>query len=1348
MKEMKHVKLKKDHNKVRVIECLKFFGLRLFSIALMLTHVHQAVGQGNQATQCTNDDLGNLSCVMETYYLTGSDAGDDIYIIKAGNGTQCEGSPSDLCVSITRDDIAISESDIIISDHGDFFTFPVTSGYAEYKITICKLQGPGNPNICTVCIQGDDGVAECCPGDTDTDQDGVPDECDNCPEDANSDQADTDGDGIGDICDCTFGMPSCELSDVIIEIEGCSETSLPAPKTMTDVFGNLPDEPCGTLVMIHDDQVSGTLCPDGISVTRTYTLFDDVINNQTLDDGEEYETCVEKFLIVDTKDPVLTVPADTDVECDAIPAVGTPTATDNCDNEVDIVYDGETRRDGSCTDTYTLTRTWTATDNCGNTHQLSQTINVSDNTKPVLTVPADTDVECDAIPAVGTPTATDNCDNEVDIVYDGETRRDGSCADTYTLTRTWTATDNCGNTHQLSQTINVSDNTKPVLTVPADTDVECDAIPAVGTPTATDNCDNEVDIVYDGETRTDGSCADTYTLTRTWTATDNCGNTHQLSQTINVSDNTKPVLTVPADTDVECDAIPAVGTPTATDNCDNEVDIVYDGETRRDGSCADTYTLTRTWTATDNCGNTHQLSQTINVSDNTKPVLTVPADTDVECDAIPAVGTPTATDNCDNEVDIVYDGETRRDGSCADTYTLTRTWTATDNCGNTHQLSQTINVSDNTKPVLTVPADTDVECDAIPAVGTPTATDNCDNEVDIVYDGETRRDGSCADTYTLTRTWTATDNCGNTHQLSQTINVSDNTKPVLTVPADTDVECDAIPAVGTPTATDNCDNEVDIVYDGETRRDGSCTDTYTLTRTWTATDNCGNTHQLSQTINVSDNTKPVLTVPADTDVECDAIPAVGTPTATDNCDNEVDIVYDGETRRDGSCADTYTLTRTWTATDNCGNTHQLSQTINVSDNTKPVLTVPADTDVECDAIPAVGTPTATDNCDNEVDIVYDGETRRDGSCADTYTLTRTWTATDNCGNTHQLSQTINVSDNTKPMINCPRNFTTSCTDEDLDLSDPSTTGGSATATDNCDDDVDINWEDSEISCSDDYYSVTRTWTATDDCGNTASCEQVIRIDIQRNPCFTITGGPVFEGGNTTFTWEVCIKDPDCQDLSHISFSLPCENNNPGATITLDEISGIGTYPDLNLRHVIMGNPKRCQKGYYLTFENFGDGGIKEYGCVTFTYTLVGDWSDYITEVMFKAGRNEWTVDTRPACLVCENVNSPDVQPDNSYLTEIAGQQVEVDPAAGLALSAYPNPASSFIRLDIAGISEGGTEIQMVDVLGRQVKNWSTDVTGTISTQFDLTETMRDGIYYLIVKNAGKVKTAPVMVFKE
>ena len=61
-------------------------------------------------------------------------------------------------------------------------------------------------------------------------------------------------------------------------------------------------------------------------------------------------------------------------------------------------------------------------------------------------------------------------------------------------------------------------------------------------------------------------------------------------------------------------------------------------------------------------------------------------------------------------------------------------------------------------------------------------------------------------------------------------------------------------------------------------------------------------------------------------------------------------------KRPGTCANEYTLTRTFIATDACGNTATASQTITVTDNTAPVFTsVPAAATIECPLTPSFGT---------------------------------------------------------------------------------------------------------------------------------------------------------------------------------------------------------------------------------------------------------------------------------------------------------------------------------------------------------------------------------------------------------
>lgn len=53
---------------------------------------------------------------------------------------------------------------------------------------------------------GEPTKTETVPPPNDNDSDGILNDADNCPDDANSDQADADGDGIGDVCD----KPECE----------------------------------------------------------------------------------------------------------------------------------------------------------------------------------------------------------------------------------------------------------------------------------------------------------------------------------------------------------------------------------------------------------------------------------------------------------------------------------------------------------------------------------------------------------------------------------------------------------------------------------------------------------------------------------------------------------------------------------------------------------------------------------------------------------------------------------------------------------------------------------------------------------------------------------------------------------------------------------------------------------------------------------------------------------------------------------------------------------------------------------------------------------------------------------
>ncbi|MBK7030034.1 MAG: hypothetical protein IPH45_12850, partial [Bacteroidales bacterium] len=453
-------------------------------------------------------------------------------------------------------------------------------------------------------------------------------------------------------------------------------------------------------------------------------------------------------------------PAPTTIDCPATPEFATATATDECGSAFTLTYEDSTVP-GICAGAYSVTRTWTATDACGNILLRPQTINVQDISAPVIaSLPAPTTIDCPATPEFATATATDECGSAFTLTYE-DTTTPGICAGAYSVTRTWTATDACGNISSASQTINVQDISAPVIaSLPAPTTIDCPATPEFATATATDECGSAFTLTYEDST-VPGICAGAYSVTRTWTATDACGNISSASQTINVQDISAPVIaSLPAPTTIDCPATLEFATATATDECGSAFTLTYEDVTTP-GICAGAYSVTRTWTATDACGNISSASQTINVQDISAPVIaSLPAPTTIDCPATPEFATATATDECGSAFTLTYEDATTP-GICAGAYSVTRTWTATDACGNISSASQTINVQDISAPVIaSLPAPTTIDCPATPEFASATATDECGSAFTLTYEDVTTP-GICAGAYSVTRTWTATDACGN-----------------------------------------------------------------------------------------------------------------------------------------------------------------------------------------------------------------------------------------------------------------------------------------------------------------------------------------------------------------------------------------------------------------------------------------------------------------------------------------------------------------------------------------------------------------------------------------------------------
>ena len=533
---------------------------------------------------------------------------------------------------------------------------------------------------------------------------------------------------------------------------------------------------CSTVTWSNDfaSQSIDVDCQNG-AITITFTVTDEC--------GNSISTSAN-YSIIDTIDPILTIPANVTVECDedtSTTSTGIATASDDCSTPSVSFTDVVTA--GNCPSNYIITRTWSTSDGC-NTVTADQIITVQDTTSPVLSGQgADANVECPEDLVFTAPTASDTCSaasSEPTITFIDTTTSD-NCGLVAT-TRTWTATDCAGNVSAtVSQTLTYIDTTAPVLSGQgADANVECPEDLVFTAPTASDTCSaaNSEPTITFVDTTTSNNCGLVAT-TRTWTATDECGNVSTtVSQTLTYVDTTAPVLSGQgADANVECPEDLVFTAPTASDTCSaasSEPTITFIDTTTSD-NCGLVAT-TRTWTATDCAGNASAtVSQTLTYIDTTAPVLSGQgADANVECPEDLVFTAPTASDTCsaaNSEPTITFvDTETLSDCGLP---IVTRTWTGTDCAGNVSDtVSQTFTYVDNTPPELVTPLDTtiNVTCDAIPSVPSLEFTDTCAQDVTVEF-VEISTQASNNSDYVITRTWTVSDGC-NEVTFIQIINVS------------------------------------------------------------------------------------------------------------------------------------------------------------------------------------------------------------------------------------------------------------------------------------------------------------------------------------------------------------------------------------------------------------------------------------------------------------------------------------------------------------------------------------------------------------------------------------------------
>ncbi|MEY4964191.1 MAG: hypothetical protein RLZZ323_1510, partial [Bacteroidota bacterium] len=582
-----------------------------------------------------------------------------------------------------------------------------------------------------------------------------------------------------------------------------------------------------------------------------------------------------------------------------------------------------------------------------------------------------------------------------------------SCANAGTYTNTWTVTDACGNSSEpFTQVITIQDTTDPILLTQAtDKIVECDGqgnkedianwLATNGGATASDNC-SEIHWSNNFESLPK-DCSSMITVK--FTATDDCGNKTTTSATFSVQDTTPPVVPeVPTNITIECSSdIPPMISLTAKDNCLGDLTVEGTNNIKK-GDCKNSYVITRTWTFRDDCNNIATTSQTITIEDNIAPVISsLPEPTTISCAGTPQFTQPTAVDECGyNKVSLTFN-DVKTEGNCAGSYSIIRTWTATDACGNSSAASQTFVVEDKIAPVIAnLPAPTTISCPNTPVFAFASATDECGSDFSLTFN-DVRTEGNCIGSYSITRTWTATDTCGNNSTASQTIAVEDKTAPIIAnLPAPTTINYPNTPEFVQATATDECSPNLDLTFK-DVRTDGNTINSYSITRTWTAIDACGNSATASQIINVENKTGPITTSEFNADIvaTCDAIPAKPELVFTSPCPTASPAVFT-ETISNQT-ANSYTINRKWVATDICGNTSEFIQTVNITISnaltmvTGTVCNDGETTSIDLASLLPIGTPTNgawTDvsNSGKLVDTIFNAATLAVGDYIFEYTI--------------------------------------------------------------------------------------------------------------------------------------------------------------------------------------------------------------------------------------------------------------------------------------------------------------------------------------------------------------------------
>ncbi|MCP4920895.1 MAG: hypothetical protein GY913_28710, partial [Proteobacteria bacterium] len=152
----------------------------------------------------------------------------------------------------------VPDDDVDSDQVGGEHTYPA-SGIYRARLRVTDNEGETDEDFVEIVI--DVAQLEACG--PDEDMDGVGANNDNCPEDANPDQADQDGDGLGDACDCAPGTEEIEGECVRCSPGTASPDGNACVACLPNTFANLPGtRTCFDCPRGFESEARANICTD------------------------------------------------------------------------------------------------------------------------------------------------------------------------------------------------------------------------------------------------------------------------------------------------------------------------------------------------------------------------------------------------------------------------------------------------------------------------------------------------------------------------------------------------------------------------------------------------------------------------------------------------------------------------------------------------------------------------------------------------------------------------------------------------------------------------------------------------------------------------------------------------------------------------------------------------------------------------------------------------------------------------------------------------------------------------------------------------------------------------------